>query len=159
HIELAMEARRQGIPCRIIHGASILTAVAETGLQAYKFGKVGSVVFPPRSNSTAYEVLEKNLSIGLHTLLLLDLDGDRYMDAAEAVEALLQEEQQTGKGLLQKDTQVVVCAGLGTSDARIWVGHADSVQRSGPYPQCLVIPGNLHFAEKDALASHTVPER
>ena len=43
HISLIEEAKRLGIKSKIIYNASILDAVAETGLQLYKFGKITSM--------------------------------------------------------------------------------------------------------------------
>jgi len=43
HISLIEEAKRCGVKYKIIYNASILDAVAETGLQLYKFGKVTSM--------------------------------------------------------------------------------------------------------------------
>ena len=43
HIDLAYEARGRRIPVKIIHNASIFSAIGETGLQLYKFGKTATV--------------------------------------------------------------------------------------------------------------------
>jgi diphthine synthase len=43
HISLIQEAKKQKIKSEIIHNASILDAIAETGLQLYKFGKTTSL--------------------------------------------------------------------------------------------------------------------
>ena len=46
HIDLVLRAKKLGIQTGIIHASSIYTAIAETGLQIYKFGKTPSIVFP-----------------------------------------------------------------------------------------------------------------
>ncbi|HJZ19240.1 MAG TPA: SAM-dependent methyltransferase, partial [Candidatus Nanoarchaeia archaeon] len=43
HISLIQEAKKRKIKYRVIHGASVLDAVLETGLQVYKFGKIASM--------------------------------------------------------------------------------------------------------------------
>ncbi|MEM4266669.1 MAG: diphthine synthase, partial [Candidatus Nanoarchaeia archaeon] len=45
HIALLLEAKKRGIKTEVVHGSSILTAVAETGLMLYNFGKTTSIVF------------------------------------------------------------------------------------------------------------------
>jgi hypothetical protein len=43
HIDLVFEAKRRKIPVKIIHNASIFSAIGEAGLQIYKFGKTATV--------------------------------------------------------------------------------------------------------------------
>ena len=43
HISLIQEAKRLGVRHKVIYSASIFDAVAETGLQLYKFGKIASM--------------------------------------------------------------------------------------------------------------------
>ncbi|HLD37461.1 MAG TPA: diphthine synthase, partial [Candidatus Nanoarchaeia archaeon] len=43
HISLLLKCKKENIPFKIFHNASILDAVAETGLQLYKFGKTASM--------------------------------------------------------------------------------------------------------------------
>ena len=45
HINYLLECKKQNIPIKIIHNASILTAVGEIGLELYKYGKVTSMPF------------------------------------------------------------------------------------------------------------------
>src|SRR3989338_812188 len=45
HTELFREAREKKIPVKVIHNASILTAIGITGLQLYKFGRTASIPF------------------------------------------------------------------------------------------------------------------
>src|SRR6266581_8223876 len=79
HVSLRLALAKKGIPSRIVHGASIMSAVCgATGLQSYKFGK--SITFPQRGETVPQSVLEtirENKARGLHTLLLLDLETDR----------------------------------------------------------------------------------
>ena len=75
HIELFTRARSQGIRTAIIHNTSILTAVATTGLELYKFGKTTSLAYPRRGffPKTAYHTASENQKIHAHTLILLDI--------------------------------------------------------------------------------------
>ena len=47
HVTLRIDAEKQGIKTRIIHGASIISAIISlSGLHNYKFGKTVTVPFP-----------------------------------------------------------------------------------------------------------------
>lgn len=75
HTDLALRARLRGISYRLIHNASILTAVAACGLQLYTFGETVSVPFwdaVSRPGSFLDKLLA-NRQRGLHTLCLLDI--------------------------------------------------------------------------------------
>jgi diphthine synthase len=76
HVELRMRAEKEGIPTRLIHGASIFSAATGLlGLQPYKFGRATTIPerkkgYEPRS---PYDVIKANKEQGLHTLVLLDI--------------------------------------------------------------------------------------
>ncbi len=73
HYELKRQAEERGIDVEVFHAPSILTSVSETGLNAYKFGR--TVTLPEDSSpASVSEFIEENDSIGLHTLVLLDID-------------------------------------------------------------------------------------
>ena len=74
HITIIDEAKKSGIKVRVIYAASILDAVAETGLQLYKFGKITSMpAWKESFTPTSFmEIVEENQSIGAHSLILVD---------------------------------------------------------------------------------------
>src|SRR5207302_9644979 len=78
HISLRLSLAKMGIPSRIIHGPSIVSAVCgATGLQSYKFGKSITV---PRDHPLPKSVLDTvsdNRDRGLHTLILLDVQAGK----------------------------------------------------------------------------------
>ncbi|HLD42052.1 MAG TPA: diphthine synthase, partial [archaeon] len=45
HIELLLECKKQSVPYNVFHSVSIFSAIAETGLQLYKFGRTVTVPF------------------------------------------------------------------------------------------------------------------
>ena len=107
--------------------------------------------------TSPYNVIEENKKIGLHTLVLLDIqaDKDRYMTAVEAIRLLLEMEKKVGKGVLTEDEIVCVVARAGSNKP---VVRADRVrvlleEDFGSPLHSLVIPGVLHFMEVDALIS------
>jgi diphthine synthase len=161
HHDLVNRARESGIPVRIVHNASVMTAVANTGLSLYKFGKTGSIPIaqPGFSPESFFDVLLENRSINAHTLLLLDLDPphNRFMTVNDALIRLVG--IATRRGIRNfEDTRVVGCARLGTPSESIAYGSIKQLfaHNFGPAPHCLVVPGQLHFAEEEALSRRRV---
>lgn len=153
HADLLIRARKRNIKTEIIHNASIYTAVAETGLQIYKFGKTTTMPFwqgeyKPKS---FYKVIKKNKERGLHTLVLLDIDKKRnkYLTADKALERLLQIEEKT----INENTEVIVAARLGAPDSEIKYGKISELVNHAfpPAPHTLIVPGELHDKETEYL--------
>jgi diphthine synthase len=164
HVDLRLRAAEAGIETKIIHAASIASAVAGlTGLQSYKFGRTATVPFPDNPSQVPYETLAENRERGLHTLLLLDIRAEegRAMLASEAIEIMLELEKKLQKNAFTQDTLAVVVARAGSDDAIV---RADKVGRLkgldfGPPPHVLIVPGKLHFVEAEALKAFAgVPE-
>ena len=157
HVDLRIEAIKRGIDVRIIHGASIVSAAPGLlGLQAYKFGKTGSIPYPEENfrPTTPYKVLLDNLSMGLHTLFLLDIKEDgRYMSPSEAVALLLEMGEELGDETFNENSLVCAVSRAGSDYPGLWCGKAkDALERDfGPPLHCLIIPGKLHFMEEEAI--------
>jgi diphthine synthase len=144
HIELVMEAKKQGVGVDIIHASSIYTAVAETGLQLYKFGRATTIPKPQDkfSPTSPFEVIKENKRIGLHTLVLLDIG----MTASCGLKIL------NDRGL--SDINVVACCKLGTPEKIIKYGKISGLLKEenlDQSPSCLVIIGDMNFKEEEAL--------
>ena len=61
HVTLRIDAEKQGIKTRIIHGTSIMSAIISlSGLHNYKFGKTVTVPFPENFSETPYNVIAQN---------------------------------------------------------------------------------------------------
>jgi len=142
HITLLQEAKKRSIDYKIIFNASIFDAVAETGLQLYKFGKIVSM---PGFEANSYiDVVKENESINAHTLILIDIG----MSFSEALEKLKKDSKRKGLSL----GKVVICSRLGTKNSKIlWdeVKNLESADIKNPF--CLIIPGKLHFVEEEFL--------
>lgn len=114
HITLVQEAKKQKIKYEIIHNTSILDAIAETGLQLYKFGKTTSMPkwqknFTPTS---FMEIVKENLSIGAHSLILIDIS----LGLKDAISEL----EDSAKKNRVKIEKIVICSRLGTKDSKIF---------------------------------------
>ncbi|MFC1455063.1 diphthine synthase [Candidatus Undinarchaeota archaeon] len=154
HVEILLRCIERKIEYKIIHASSIFTAIAETGLQLYKFGKTTTLAYPEGTYfpMTPYGVIGENLERGLHTLILLDIKPDKNMTASEAIGLLEEMETSEKKGLIKKGTKLVVLARAGT-DSKIWYDTIENLKkRDFGKPQHIVIyPGKLHFVEEEFL--------
>jgi len=155
HISLLMQAKEEGVETQVMHNASILNVVSDTGLSLYKFGKTASIPFDNDNIVAPYGILKDNLSINAHTLFLLDLMPSEklFMSVNEAIDYLFRMENRKKLGIFSKETMVVACCGLGREDAVIKYGKAAEIssEEFSIFPQCLIIPGKLHFVEEDFL--------
>ena len=157
HVELRLRAHDAGIATRLIHGPSIVSAAAGIlGLQSYKFGRATTVPFPDaRFRPTSpLDVILENRARGLHTLVLLDLkEGGTFLRADDALRYLLDLGRERLARGFDEASLVCVVSQVGSLTARATAGRAkDLVVRDlGPPPQCIVVPGNLHFLEREAL--------
>ncbi len=147
HHDLAIRAKEQGVSFEIIHNASIVSAISETGLQSYKFGRTVTVPFPrenfrPRS---FYDHIIENLDMGLHTLVLLDIDAEnnKFMTVNEGLKLIKELDKPN------RISNVIGIARLGSKDKKIVYGPWNAVinEDFGNPPHCIVVPGKLHDVE------------
>jgi diphthine synthase len=158
HIDLRLRAIKQGIPTKIIHSSSIVTAVPGLlGLQNYKFGRTTTLAYPEKNYfpTSPYTIIHDNNRMGLHTLVLLDIQADRnrYMTANEGLELLMEMEAKLKHHLFTPETVACAVARAGASDAVIAADTISALQKRqfGPPLHTIVIPGSLHFMEVEAL--------
>lgn len=156
HISLRIEAAKCGIKTRIVHGASVISAVIGlSGLHNYKFGKTVTVPFAENFSETPYNVIAQNKSLGLHTLCLLDLkvEEGRFLSINEALKLLLKIEQKRQSGVITPTTIAVGVARAGSNCPALKADYVENLLEhdfGGP-PQSLIFPGELHFMEATAL--------
>lgn len=147
HASLILECRQKNIPCQIIHGSSIFTAIAECGLSLYKFGE--TVTLPRWKKdyqpTSFYETIEKNKKAGLHSLILLDVD----MQSGQGRDLLEKIEAQKKKNLFSKQ-KIIVASKLGSSNQLLWYGFFEKIPQAEP-PAVFVLPGRLNEFEKEFL--------
>ncbi len=158
HVDLRIRAEGQGIKTRIIHGASIISAVIGlSGLQNYKYGRSVTIPFPENGfiSETPYRVIGENREMGLHTLCFLDIRADekRCMTVREGLETLLAVEKRKRSQVITKETVVVGIARAGSKIPIVKAGYVENMitYDFGSPPHTLVFPGKLHFMEAEAL--------
>lgn len=157
HIALRIHAKKLGIKTRVVHGASVISAVVGlSGLHNYKFGKSVTIPFPEGVISeTPYIVIAQNRRLGLHTLCLLDIKHEekRYLTIREGLKLLLKVEEKRKEKVVTLETVAVGIARAGSENPTV---KADIVKKllnydfGGP-PHSLIFPGKLHFMETEAL--------
>src|SRR3989338_891104 len=155
HIDLFLRAKKEGIKCHVIHNASIISAVGITGLQAYKFGKTTSIPLQNDNVEAPYDALKGNLSLGLHTLFLLDLNPEdgKFMSVNDTIRYLLKIEIKKNEKVFSEKTICVGCARIGSEKQVIKAGAAKELLKFdfGNPVHCLIVPGKLHFMEQEGL--------
>lgn len=152
HSDIRIRAVEQGIVTRIIHGASIASAVCGlSGLQNYRFGKSCSVPYPAKNwfPKTPFETIKANLKLDLHTIVFLDIQENRYMSVREGVEIL--EKLSTEDG-----TTIPLYVGMaraGSPEPVVIAGTAEKMLKAdfGSPLHIIVIPAQLHPVEEEYL--------
>jgi diphthine synthase len=152
HMDLRIRAGRMGIKTALIHGSSISSAVCGlSGLQNYRFGKSCSLPFPQKNwfPMTPIEVIQKNLSLDLHTLVYLDIQEDRYMTLPVAIELLEEMARRVGTTI----PLYVGIARAGSESPVVAAGTSDSLKETdfGSPLHILIIPASLHVVEREYL--------
>jgi len=156
HMDLYLRAKKLGIKTRIVHNASVLTAIGVTGLQLYKFGKVASIPYLNENIETPYDVLKLNQKNNMHTLFILDLkeNSNDSLSVNDAIRYLLKVELRRGEKVFNDNTLCIGCTKLGSLDQIIKTGKANELLKynfkNGMH--CLIVPAKkLHFMEEEAL--------
>jgi diphthine synthase len=159
HVDLRLRAASAKVPTRIVHGVSILTAAASAlGLQGYKFGRVTTIPFPASGfgPTSPLEAILDNRRAGLHSLVLFDLREDgTFLAPQDAVALLLRMAVKIGTSEFGPETLACVLSRVGSPDVRAVAGPIGTLSDRdlGPPLHCLVIPGRLHFLEREALVA------
>jgi diphthine synthase len=156
HITLRIEAAKLHISTRIVHGASIISAIIGlSGLHNYKFGKTVTIPFPENFSETPYNVISQNKQLGFHTLCLLDLKADdkKFLTIKEALTMLAAMEDKKKRGVTSKDSIAVGIARAGSNEPTLRADFVVELQNFdfGKPPMSLIFPGALHFMEVEAL--------
>ncbi len=148
HVSLLLELNRNKIDYQVIHNASIVDAIAETGLQLYKFGKITSMPtwqksFKPES---FIEIIKENQSINAHSLILVDI-GLEFSEALKQLEIAGKDKVKMGR--------IIICSRLGTKESKIYYDTiANLMKKKVKAPYCIIIPSVLHFMEEEFLQNY-----
>jgi diphthine synthase len=159
HIALRLKAEKEGIKTRVVHGASIMSAVIGlSGLQNYRFGKSVTIPFSQDGHvsKTPYLVVAENKARNLHTLCFLDVrtEENKYMTIKEALEILLTLEENNRQSVINEKKLAVGIARAGSEDVIVKADKIKDLMNFdfGSPPHSLILPSEkLHFMEAEAL--------
>ena len=158
HVDLRVRATKQGIKTKIIHNASIVTAAPGLlGLQNYKFGRTTTLAYPEGDYfpMSPYEVIRDNKKLGMHSLVLLDIQADKkkYMTANEGLKLLLKMEEHYQDTIATLDTIACVVSQAGSPQPIVNADTIQALQKNdfGHPLHTIILPGTLHFMEIEAL--------
>jgi diphthine methyl ester synthase len=173
HTDLVLRARELGIAVSTVPNASILSGIGATGLQLYNFGQTVSMVFFTDSWRPAsfYDRIRENRSIGLHTLILLDIkvkeqslenmargrriyEPPRYMTVGTCATQMLEIEEEKGERVYEPDSLAIGAARVGGRTGKFVAGTlrelCDADDVLGPPLHSLVVLGRrTHELEND----------
>jgi diphthine synthase len=164
YIELFIRATKRGIKVEVIHSASGITSlIGESGLQIYKFGRVSTIMSEPQSAISVYSTLLDNLLLGNHTLILTEYSETKdnispfFLDPTVALKKLMDVEKDQRSRAFTEETFVLVASRIGRTDKKIISGQVRSLLEIdyGTGPHSLIVPGRLHFVEKEAICCIT----
>ena len=156
HIELRTRAKLENIETNTIHSASAITSmVGEAGLQFYKVGRMVTIMNEKKSIITPYTAIFKNLTQGLHSIILLEYNHDEnyFLDPKNAISNLLDVEKEQKRNVLNNDTFAIIASRIGFEAQKIISGKFSNLLKVdfGEPPHSIIITGKLHFTESDAI--------
>jgi len=139
HYDIKHRAEQKNIEVKIIHAPSIFTSIAETGLNVYKFGR--TVTLPREGKpSSIKKYIENNDSIGLHSLILLDIDYDGSEAANKLVEIGI-----------DRDREAILIERANHEDMNITVSTLGQISGTdlGRPPHSIILSGDKSFKEEE----------
>ncbi|HKJ96641.1 MAG TPA: diphthine synthase, partial [Thermoplasmataceae archaeon] len=156
HNQLRLDAMKAGVEVRIFENSSIISVIPGVfGLMHYRFGPPVSIPFVSRSffPTSVYDKIEKNISMDLHTLLLLDLKDGKTMPVQEAVRILEELERRRKGRILEPERDICVAIAVSQPGQRLVFGTMGSIKKSGVEgnPAALVLPSTLNDSEETFL--------
>ncbi|CZS97305.1 probable methyltransferase DPH5 [Rhynchosporium agropyri] len=184
HTDLVLRARELSIPIQSIPNASIMSAIGATGLQLYNFGQTVSMVFFTDNWKPAsfYDRIRENRSIGLHTLVLLDIkvkeqslenmargrkvyELPRYMTVAQCTAQMLEieeEKRSAGEGgVYDEESLAVGAARVGGKSEKFVSGTLKQLCESdevlgAPLHSMVLLGRRTHELESDYVREFAV---
>lgn len=180
HTDLVIRARELKIPVRTVPNASILSGIGACGLQLYNFGQTVSMVFFTETwkPSSFYDRIKENRSIGLHTLVLVDIkvkeqslenmargrliyEPPRYMTVGQCAQQMLEIEEERKEGVYTKNSLAIGAARVGGKTEKFVAGTLEELcsadEELGPPLHSLVLLGSrAHDLERDYVREFAV---
>ncbi|KAF4878291.1 Diphthine methyl ester synthase [Colletotrichum siamense] len=175
HTDLVLRARELAIPVSTVPNASIMSGIGATGLQLYNFGQTVSMVFflDNWKPASFYDRIRENRSIGLHTLVLLDIkvkeqslenmargrkiyEPPRYMTVGQCAAQMLEIEEEKGEGVYGPNSLAVGAARVGGKTEKFVAGTLKELCETddilgGPLHSMVLLGRRAHELERDYI--------
>ena len=157
-----------------------MSAIGTTGLQLYNFGQTVSMVFftDTWKPSSFYDRIKENRSIGLHTLILLDIkvkeqslenlargrrvfEPPRFMTVAQCASQMLEIEEERAEGVCQPTSLAVGVARVGAADQMTASGTLEQLSQidlGRPLHSLVLLGRRTHDLERDFIRDFAVDE-
>ncbi|VUC21790.1 unnamed protein product [Clonostachys rosea] len=180
HTDIVLRAKELNIPVKTVPNASIMSAIGACGLQLYNFGQTVSMVFftDTWKPSSFYDRIKENRSIGLHTLVLVDIkvkeqslenmargrliyEPPRYMTVGQCAQQMLEIEDERKEGVYSRDSLAIGAARVGGKTEKFVSGTLEELcsadDELGPPLHSLVLLGKrAHELEHDYVRQFAV---
>ncbi len=159
HKILFIQAKKLGVPTKVIHSNSaITTAISESGLDFYRFGKICTIPRWTQSYKPVsfYETIGTNLAIKAHSVLLLDYDSKEAstIPIREAITILEGAEKSYKRGIIKNDTSIMILNNLSQKNQRrIYTTIAQAKEMPLKGLNIIIIPSELSDIEKEIIDS------
>lgn len=175
-----LRARELEIPVQTVPNASIMSGIGACGLQLYSFGQTVSMVFFTENWRPAsfYDRIKENRSIGLHTLVLVDIkvkepnmesmargrivyEPPRYMTVGQCAQQMIEIEDERKEGVCTRDSLAIGAARVGGTTEKFVAGTLEELCSAdddlGPPLHSLVLLGRrTHELEMDYVRQFAV---
>ncbi len=143
HYDIKQRAEKEDIKINTYHAPSILTSISETGLNIYKFGR--TVTLPKHAEpESIIRQIRDNYSIGLHTLVLLDIN----FPAPKAARKLIKMDPD----LEEKNVMVLERANNSTQQINYLKLKELEKESLGETPHCIIFVGETSHKEEENLS-------
>ena len=173
HIDLEERCAERGISFHVIPGLTATAlAVSLSGLQSYRFGRQVTIPFSAGDYlpTSPLEMICKNKELGLHTLVLLDLDPTgmgletpRPMVPSEAVSLLERMSERTESASSSLDQPLrnwigMLLSDLGTEEERVVSGTLGELSEIGMgHVHAFILPAEFSGMEESAFERRRLP--
>ena len=152
HNQLRLSALNNGIDVELVENASIVTtAPAKAGFLLYKMAPPVSLPFLSEKflPKSILLKIKRNLELGFHTLVLLDLKEGKTMYPEEAVRGLMTLEETYNIGAVNEDSMICVLSNISQPGERIIFDCVRNLldYRDETSPTVLIIPSKLDDTE------------
>lgn len=155
HTDIINRAKQKGIKTKIIHNSSIMNVMGSFGLYSYGFGRTVSIPFYEEywKPTSFYRYIHENLSIGLHTLVLLDIQAENklFMDPKIALTQLLYCESVEKLKVLNLETKIITVSRFGDDSEVVHYKKINDLLAIdyGEPLHSMIIPAKMDEVEKD----------